>query len=116
MPLSIAERYQLQDFAIECTATDVDRQKSILSCDDVLCTEVKRSTPVFGSVKHVFGDVVTVGLLNSEYDSHMHAFRILGKLHTDTTVLISKLRYPMAMNIVQSYSGTSYICPRHVLY
>ena len=114
MPQTVAERYQLQDFALEqmLEVTNPNKVKE----EDILCVEMQNADPVFGRVKSISGDMVTVAVMHTEFNYHMHAYEIKYESMTLHEALTTGLRYPMPISAFYDACGTRYVGPRHILY
>ena len=113
MPHTVAERYQLQDFA---KGQMVENSNVNVSSGDMLCIGFEQTEPVFGRVQALENGFATVGLVAAVYDYHMHAYEVIAELGDRRHVALSTLRYPLALALFKDIYGNAYICPRYVLY
>ena len=113
MPASLASKYQLKDFV------DKDKESSIkkldISVEDVVCVDVVNTDPLFGIVLNKEDDALTVRLLETLFDAHMHAYMIIDRLPATKILSTSSLRYMQSLSITTDYHQHEYICPRYAI-
>lgn len=132
MPRTVAERYQLQHFAV--TANQSTTETIQLTKSGVIMggTEYKKSSYLcvgldsfadacFGQILdfHISNNNVEFSctMIETEFDSHLHAYRIVSQ-NSDQQIRLqhSHLIYHLPLTKQLSFSGRPYLNPRHMIY
>lgn len=116
MPLTIAERYQLQAFA--ANKLTLPTNTDYVKVDHVLCINIINDNPVFGKVTANNTNTISVMKLDSQYTYHMHSYEINRETADNGSeeLVATNLRYQQPISVFTDIEGCRYVCPRHVLY
>lgn len=110
----MAERYQLQEFALQQLDNSSSSSKPRLNVGQAIRLRVERTEPQFGVITKLEADTVYVNHLETYFNSHMHAFQIVATDVVLVSAVLDNSLYPIAIHT--DMNGVKCVCPRHVIY